>query len=155
MLQEFKAFVLRGNVVDLAVGVIIGAAFGGVISSLVNDILMPPIGYAIGGVDFSNLFFAINGQAYPSLEAAKAAGAPTINIGLFINAIINFLIVALAMFLVVRWMNRLMRRKPAAVETPTTKACPYCFSTINIQATRCSECTSIIEGEPGARVTLS
>jgi large conductance mechanosensitive channel len=142
MWQEFKAFVLRGNVIDLAVGIIIGAAFSGIINSLVKDILMPPVGLLMGGVDFSNLFFALNGQAYPSLAAAQEAGAPTINYGLFLNTIINFLIVALAMFILIKQVNRLMRAKPKPEETPTTKDCPFCMSTIHIKATRCPECTS-------------
>lgn len=148
MLQEFKTFMLRGNVVDLAVGIIIGAAFTGIVNSLVNDILMPPIGFLLGGVDFSNLFIALDGGSYESLAAAQAAGAPTINFGLFINAIINFLIVGLAMFLVVRQVNRLMRKKPQVDETATTRECPYCLSTINLKATRCPECTSQLEPAP-------
>jgi large conductance mechanosensitive channel len=145
MLKEFKEFAMRGNVIDLAIGVIIGAAFGKIITSLVNDILMPPIGLVMGGIDFSNLFVSLNGQAYPSLAAAQEAGAPTINYGLFINNIIDFLIVAFVIFLVVRWINRMSKPK-AAPEAPSTKQCPYCFSGIPIQATRCPNCTSELKG---------
>jgi len=110
MIKEFRAFIMRGNVIDLAVGVIIGVAFGAVVSSLVNDVIMPPIGYVLGGVNFSDLFIALNGQSYPSLQAAQDAGAATINYGLFINAVINFLIVALVVFLLVRAVNGMMNR---------------------------------------------
>src|SRR5688572_11439497 len=128
MLKEFRAFMLRGNVIDLAIGIIIGAAFSGVVNSLVNDILMPPFGFLLGGVDFSNLFFALDGVAYESLAAAKEAGAPTINYGLFFNTIINFIIVGLAMFVVIKQMNFLMRlRRPGAAQTAETKSCPYCL----------------------------
>lgn len=140
MLREFKEFALKGNVVDLAVGLMIGAAFGNIVSSLVNDILMPPIGLLLGNVDFSNLFISLSGQTYTSLQEAQAAGAPTINYGLFINALINFLLVALALYFVVRIMNRL-KKEPAPLE-PNTKECPYCLSTIPIKATRCAHCTS-------------
>lgn len=148
MWQEFKTFVMRGNVLDLAVGIIIGAAFTAIVTSLVNDVLMPPIGYLVGGVDFSNYFIALNGQSYPSLAAAQEAGAATINVGLFLNAVINFLIVAIAVFLLVRWVNRLMKPKPAPASAPTTKACPYCYTDIPLQATRCPNCTSQLEGAP-------
>jgi len=140
MLKEFKAFVLRGNVLDLAVAVIIGAAFGKVITSLTNDIIMPPIGLLLGGVNFSDLFISLDGNTYASLAVAQAAGAPTINYGLFINTIIDFILVAFVIFLVVRTMNRM---KPApAVSAPTTKECPYCFTQIPIPAIRCPNCTS-------------
>jgi large conductance mechanosensitive channel len=147
MWEEFKKFAVQGNVLDLAVGVIIGAAFGKIIGSLVDDVIMPPIGYALGGVDFSNLFVSLSGKTYESLAAAKAAGAPTWNIGLFINTIINFLIVAGAVFLfIVKPANRL---KAQATEPPpgppTTKDCPYCLSTIPIKATRCGHCTSEVK----------
>jgi large conductance mechanosensitive channel len=141
MLQEFKTFLMRGNVLDLAVGIVIGAAFGGVVTSFVNDILMPPIGLVLGRVDFSNLFVNLSGQSYPSLAAAKAAGAPTLNYGLFINTVINFVIVGLAIFLVVRGANRLMV-KPAPPPAPMTKECVYCASTIPLRARRCPQCTS-------------
>ncbi len=144
MLKEFKEFAVKGNMLDMAVGIIIGAAFGLIIASLVNDILMPPIGLLLGNVDFSNIFWVLKeGKVpgpYPSVAAAKAAGAVTMNIGLFINTIINFLIVAFAIFLVIRNMNRLKREAPAAA--PTTKDCSYCFTSIPIQATRCPNCTS-------------
>lgn len=144
MFTEFKKFILRGNVLDLAVGVIIGAAFGKIVSSLVNDILMPPIGLLLGKVNFTELFFALDGNSYPSLQAAKDAAAPTINYGIFINTLLDFIIVAFVIFLVVRAFNR-MTAKPAAAAAPaapTTKECPHCFSTIAIKATRCPNCTS-------------
>jgi len=122
LFKEFRAFAARGNVVDLAVGVIIGGAFGKIVSSLVNDIVMPPIGLALGHVDFSSLFISLSGTAYPSLAAAKAAGAPTLNYGIFINTVIDFLIVAFAVFLLVRQINRL------AAKSPATRDCPYCLS---------------------------
>ncbi len=140
MLKEFKEFAIKGNVIDLAVAVIMGIAFGAIVSSLVNDIIMPVIGYAFGGVNFNDLFISLNGTAYPSLEAAKAAGAATINYGVFINAIINFVIVAFVIFLLVRSINKL-KKAPAPV-VPTTKDCPYCFTPIPIPASRCPNCTS-------------
>jgi len=140
MLDEFKKFVMRGNVLDLAVAVIIGAAFGAIVVSFVNDILMPPIGLLLGGVDFSNLFISLDGQSYPSLAAAQEAGAPTINYGVFINTVINFLIIAFAIFLIVRLASRM--QKEEAPGEPTTKECPHCISTIPINATRCPNCTS-------------
>ena len=139
MWQEFKAFIMRGSVVDLAVGIIIGAAFGRIVSSLVNDILMPPIGLLLGRVDFSNLFLNLSGQPYASLAEAKAAGAATLNYGLFLNTVIEFLIVALAVFLLIRLLNRLYQSPPA---TPTTKTCPYCIAVIPRAASRCPQCTS-------------
>jgi large conductance mechanosensitive channel len=140
MWKEFKDFIMRGNVVDLAVAVIIGGAFGKIITSLVNDIIMPPIGLLLGGVDFANLFIDLSGMGYTSLADAQAAGAPTINYGLFINAIIDFVIVALVIFLVIKAINKL--KKPAPVAAPSTKECPRCLSTIPLQATRCPHCTS-------------
>jgi large conductance mechanosensitive channel len=142
MWKEFKAFAMHGNVMDMAVGIIIGAAFGGVVNSLVNDVLMPPIGRLTGHVDFTNLLLALNGQHYPSLAAAKAAGAPTINYGLFINTVINFLIIAFAVFLLVRQVNRWTAEPPP---TPTTRPCPYCLSTVPLKATRCPHCTSQLQ----------
>ncbi len=142
MLKEFKEFALRGNVLDLAIGVIIGAAFGKIVTSFVNDILMPPLGLLLGGVDFANLFINLSGTPYASLAEAQAAGAPTINYGLFINNIIDFLIVAFVIFLVVRAINRMSKPKTAPEEAPSTKQCPYCASGIPIQATRCPNCTS-------------
>jgi large conductance mechanosensitive channel len=140
MLKEFRDFALKGNVIDLALAVIIGAAFGAIVSSLVNDVIMPPIGYALGGVNFNDLFISLNGTAYPSLAAAKAAGAPTINYGVFLNTIIDFIIIAFVLFLVVRSINS-MKKAPAPV-APTTKECPYCYTQIPIPATRCPNCTS-------------
>jgi len=141
MWKDFKAFVMRGNVLDLAVAVIIGAAFGAIVTSLVNDIVMPPIGLALGHVDFKDLFITLNGQSYPTLAAAKAAAAPVIAYGQFLNTVINFLIVAFVVFLVVRAATKL-HRKPAAAPAPTTKECQFCFTTIPIQAKRCPNCTS-------------
>jgi large conductance mechanosensitive channel len=142
MLKEFKEFAMRGNVLDMAVGIIIGAAFGKIITSLVNDILMPPLGLVLGKVDFSNLFLNISGKSYDSLAAAKAAGAATLNYGLFLNTIIDFLIVTFAIFLLVRQVNRWSKPQPAA---PTTKNCPYCATNIPIGASRCPNCTSQIQ----------
>jgi len=140
MLKEFKEFALKGSVLDLAVGFIIGAAFVAVVNSFVKDIIMPPIGMLLGGVDFTNLFISLDGQTYPSLAAATAAGAPTINYGVFINTIINFVIVAFVLFLVIKQVNRL--KKAPAPADPTTKECPHCFTTIPIKAVRCPNCTS-------------
>lgn len=140
MLKEFRDFAMRGNVIDLAVGVVIGAAFGKIVTSFVNDVLMPPIGLLLGKVDFSSLFISLNGQTYASLTEAQAAGAPTLNYGLFINAIIDFLIVAFVIFLFIRGINRM--HKPAPAAAPTTKECPYCFTDIPVKATRCPHCTS-------------
>jgi large conductance mechanosensitive channel len=143
MLKEFKEFAMKGNVIDLAVGVILGLAFGRIVTSLVNDIIMPPIGLLLGNVDFSNLFLNLSGTPYDSLAAAKAAGAATINYGFFINTVIEFLIVAFAVFLIVRQVNRL---RPRQTVTPlTTKECPYCFSSIPERATKCSHCASDVD----------
>lgn len=144
MWKEFKAFILRGNVLDLAIAVIIGGAFGAIITSLVKDVVMPPIGLLLGKVDFSNLFVSLDGNKYPSLTAAQEAGAATLNYGLFINTIINFLIVALVIFFIIRAVNRFTPKKEAAA-APTTKACPHCFTDIPIQATRCPNCTSTLD----------
>ena len=141
MLKEFKEFAMRGNVLDMAVGIIIGAAFGKIVASLVDDVLMPPIGRLMGGVDFSNLFVSLTGQQFDSLAAAKAAGAATLNYGLFLNSIINFLIVAFAIFILVKQVNRLQKPVPAP-PPPATKDCPLCFSAIPVRATRCPHCTS-------------
>lgn len=146
MWKEFREFAMRGNVLDMAIGVVIGAAFGRIVSSLVEDIVMPPLGLLIGRMDFSNLFISLSGRRYASLAEAKAAGAATLNIGLFLNAVLNFIIVAFAIFLVIRAVNRLQRRKEAAPATgPTTAACGFCYSTIPIRATRCPHCTSQLE----------
>lgn len=142
MLKEFKEFALKGSVLDLAVGIIIGAAFGKIVTSFVNDIIMPPIGLLLGGVNFSDLFLALDGKTYESLARAQEAGAPTINYGLFINNVLDFLIVAFVLFLIIRAFNRLRRRPEPAAEAPTSKDCPYCKTSIPIQATRCPNCTS-------------
>ena len=146
MLKEFREFVLRGNVIDMAVGIIIGAAFGTIVKSLVDDIIMPPIGLLLGGVDFTNLFILLKAGSpaapYASLADAQAAGAVTINYGVFINAVVSFLIVASVMFLLIRSINRLKREQEAPPAAPTTKECPYCLSVIPIKATRCAQCTS-------------
>jgi len=140
MFKEFKEFAMRGNVLDMAVGIIIGAAFGRIITSLVSDVIMPPIGLLLGKVDFSGLFLNISGKSYDTLAAAKAAGAATINYGTFLNTVIDFIIVAFVIFLLVRQINRWS--KPALAAAPTTKECPYCVSAIPIKATRCPNCTS-------------
>jgi large conductance mechanosensitive channel len=142
MLKEFREFALKGNAVDLAIGVIIGVAFGAIVTSLVNDIQMPPNGKVLGGVDISNFFVVLGGGDNPSLKAAKEAGAATINYGLFLNTVINFLIVALVLFFVVRGMNALKREKPAPAAAPTEKACPQCAMNIPLAAKRCPHCTS-------------
>jgi len=142
VLKEFKEFAMRGNVLDMAIGIIIGTAFGKVVTSMVNDVLMPPIGLLLGKVDFSNLFINLSGQPYATLADAKAAGAATINYGLFLNTVLDFIIVAFAVFLLVRQINRLKRQPQAAPAAPTTKECPYCLSVIPIKATRCPHCTS-------------
>lgn len=142
MLKEFKEFAMRGNVLDMAVGIIIGAAFGTIVTSFVNDILMPPIGLLLGRVDFSNLFITLRGEPFATLAQAKAAGATTLNCGVFLNTLVNFLIVAFAVFLLIRQVNRLRRQAEPAPTAPTTKECPFCFSSIPIKATRCPHCTS-------------
>ncbi len=144
MLDEFKKFVSRGNVVDMAVGIIIGAAFGAIVTSLVNDIIMPPVGYALNGINFKDLFFVLNGKSYPSAAAAQQASAPAIYYGQFINNVIDFVIVAFVIFLMVKGINRL--KQPPKEEAPTTKKCPYCDTTIPFKATRCPNCTSDIKG---------
>jgi large conductance mechanosensitive channel len=146
MFKEFKEFAMKGNVVDMAVGIIIGAAFGTIINSLVADILMPPIGLLLGKMDFSNLFIVLKEGTVPgpytSPDAAKAAGAVTVNFGLFINTIINFLIIAFAVFILIRNINRLRRQEEAPPALPTTRECPFCLSKVPIKATRCAYCTS-------------
>jgi large conductance mechanosensitive channel len=143
MLKEFKEFAMRGNVLDMAVGIIIGAAFGKIITSFVSDILMPPIGLLLGKVDFSGLFINLSGQTFATLADAKKAGAATINYGLFLNTVLDFLIVAFAIFLLIKQVNRLKREPaPAPAAAPATKDCPYCVSAIPIAAVRCPHCTS-------------
>jgi large conductance mechanosensitive channel len=144
MLKEFKEFAMKGNVMDMAVGIIIGAAFGRIVTSLVNDIIMPPIGLILGRVDFNSLFVNISGAHYPTLTAAKAAGAATINYGTFVNTVIDFLIVAFAIFLVVKQINR-WTKKPGPPPEVTTKNCPYCLSVIPLKATKCAFCTAAVK----------
>jgi large conductance mechanosensitive channel len=146
VLKEFKNFAMKGNVVDLAVGVVIGAAFGKIVASLVNDILMPLVGLLLGKVDFSNLFIPLAKGSYKTIEAAKAAGVATVNYGIFINNIIDFLIVAFSIFLVIRAFNRIPKIKKEEAPAPvTTKKCQYCYSEIHIDATRCPHCTSEVK----------
>jgi large conductance mechanosensitive channel len=142
MLKEFKEFAMRGNVLDMAVGIIIGVAFGAIINSLVKDVLMPPLGLLLGKMDFSNLYLNLSGTDYASLTAAQEAGAATINYGVFLNTVINFIIVAFAVFLLVRQVNRFAREEEAPAPEPTKKECPFCVSEIAIKATRCPNCTS-------------
>ena len=143
MFKEFKEFAMRGNVLDLAIGIIIGAAFGKIVTSFVSDILMPPIGRALGKVDFTNLFINLSGSHYDTLKAAKDAGAATINYGLFIGMVIDFVIVAFVIFLVIRQLNRMKRKPPE--EAPATRDCSYCASSIPIKAIKCPHCTSDLE----------
>ncbi len=142
ILNEFKAFIMRGNVLDMAIGVIIGGAFGKIVSSLVSDVLMPPIGRLMGGVDFSNLFINLGKTSYATLKDAQTAGAPTLNYGLFLNAILNFMIVAATIFILVRQVSKLYPKPAEAPAVPTTKECRYCLSAVPIKATRCAHCTS-------------
>jgi large conductance mechanosensitive channel len=144
MWKEFKEFALKGNAVDLAIGVIIGAAFGAIVTSLVSDVMMPPIGKALGGVDFSNLFVVLGDGTFASLADAQKAGAATINYGVFLNKLINFLIIAFVLFMVVKAMNRMKREAPAPAPAPTEKECPQCATSIPIKAKRCPHCTSTI-----------
>ena len=143
MIKEFKEFIMRGNVVDLAVGIIIGGAFGKIVSSFVGDILMPPSGLLLGKINFSDLFINLSGTAYPSVAAAKAAGAPTINYGIFLNTVIDFLIVSFAIYLMIVQINR-FKQKPVE-EAPNTKECPFCLSKVPLKAVRCPHCTSNLE----------
>jgi large conductance mechanosensitive channel len=143
MLNEFKKFAMRGNVVDMAVGIVIGVAFGKIISSFVSDILMPPIGLALGGMDFSGLFVTLGSGEFPSLAAAKAAGAATLNYGLFINTLIDFIIIAFALFMVVTAMSKM--KKPEEAKAPNTKSCPECLSNIPVAAKRCMYCTTSLK----------
>jgi large conductance mechanosensitive channel len=144
MIKEFREFVARGNVLDLAVAVVMGGAFGAIVTSLVNDLLMPPIGLLLGGVNFADLFLDLSREGYTSLAVAQEAGAATLNYGVFFNTVVNFLIVAWAMFMVIKGVNQLKRRQAVeeGVAEPTTKECPFCYSSIHIKATRCPNCTS-------------
>ncbi len=147
MSKEFKQFIMRGNVLDLAIAVVIGGAFGRSVSSLVNDLLMPPIGLILGKVDFSSLYLNLSGTAYPTLADAQKAGAPVVKYGTFINTVIDFLIVAFVIFLVVRVANRLQKPKEAPAQAPATKECRYCLSVIPLKATRCAHCASDLKAE--------
>ena len=142
MLKEFKAFIAKGNVLDLAVAVIIGGAFGAIVTSAVNDVIMPPIGLILGKVDFKELFLALDGKTYATLADAKKAAAPVIAYGTFLNTVVNFLIVAFFVFLVVQWANKMKKPAPVVEVAPVTKECPFCASTIPIKAVRCPLCTS-------------
>ena len=146
MMKEFKAFAMRGNVIDMAVGIIIGAAFGSIVGTLVSDVVMPPIGLLLGNVDFSNLFIVLKegttAGPYATVAAARGAGAVTLNYGLFLNTVVNFLIVAFAIFFLIRDMNALKKKEEAPPAVPTTKECPHCLSAIPVKATRCGHCTS-------------
>jgi len=143
IVDEFKQFVMRGNVIDMAVGVIIGGAFGKIVSSMVSDIIMPPIGLLLGKVDFGSLYLDMSGKAYASLAEAQKAGAPTLNYGLFLNNVINFLIVAFVIFILIKQINALQKPAKAGAPTaPTTKECPFCCSTVALKAVRCPNCTS-------------
>jgi len=142
MFKEFKEFAMRGNVLDMAIGIIIGAAFGKIVTSLVNDVVMPPIGLLLGKVDFTNLYLNLSGGSFVSLAEAEAAGAPLIKYGVFLNTVLDFVIVAFVIFLVVRQVNKLKRKEEAPPPAPTTKDCPYCVTAIPIKATRCPSCTS-------------
>ena len=144
MFEEFKKFAMRGNVVDMAVGIIIGGAFGKIISSVVKDVIMPPIGMLMGGVDFSNLFINLGSGEYDSLKAAQDAGAPTINYGLFGNTVLDFLIIAFAIFMMIKAMNKVTAKAEEAPAAPTTKECPECLSEVPIAAKRCKHCTSVL-----------
>lgn len=151
MIKEFKEFAVKGNVIDMAVGIVIGAAFGTIVKSFVADVIMPPIGMLLGNVDFSNLFVVLKAgaegaTAFATVSDAQAAGAVTLNYGQFINTIISFLIIAFAIFIVIKQMNQLKKEEPAPVAEPTTKDCPHCFTTISIKATKCPNCTSALQG---------
>lgn len=145
MFQEFKKFAMRGNVIDLAVGVVIGGAFGKIVASLVADIIMPLVSLVMGGMDFAGKFVSLDGNTYPTIAAAQEAGAATLNYGLFLMAIIDFLIIAFAIFMVVRAINKMKKPEEPVAEEPTTKECPFCKSQVAIAATRCPHCTSVLE----------
>jgi large conductance mechanosensitive channel len=147
--ESFKEFAVRGNLMDMAVGIVVGGAFGTIAKSLVEDVIMPPVGMVLGNVDFDDLFWVLDDSGpYPSLQVAQEAGAPTINYGLFINNILAFLVVALAMFFILRMVNRLKEQEDEEPSAPTKRNCPYCFSTISVKASRCPECTSELEPLP-------
>lgn len=145
MKEEFKKFIMRGNVIDLAVGVIIGGAFGKIVTSLVNDVIMPLVGLLLGKIDFSNLFIAFGPGNFNTIEEAKNAGVATLNYGLFVNNVIDFMIIAFSIFVVIRQINRFNKKQQTEVVAVTTKQCPYCFSEINVAATRCPHCTSVVD----------
>lgn len=148
MWKDFKEFAMKGNVMDMAIGVVVGGAFGKIVTSLVNDIIMPLVGLFVGKIDFSNLYINLSGKEYPSLQAAKSAGAATINYGMFLNSLINFLIIAFSIFFVIRQLGKvrsLTSKKEEEVVEVTEKECPFCFSKINIEATRCPHCTSVLK----------
>jgi large conductance mechanosensitive channel len=147
IVREFREFAIRGNVIDLAIGVMIGGGFNKLVTSLVNDVIMPPIGLLIGKVDFSNLYVNLSSEEYASFAAAKSAGAPTINYGLFLNSVLDFFILAVVVFLIVRQINRMRRQHDAP---PSTKSCPFCFSKIHVDATRCPQCTSDLQEKTAA-----
>ena len=153
LLNEFKEFAMRGNVVDMAVGVVIGAAFGKIVTSFTNDVLMPPVGLLLGKVDFSDLFVALDGGTYPSLAEAQKAGAPTLNLGLFVNHVLDFVIMAFAMFLLVKRVLRLGQKKETPPSAPTTKECPFCLASIPIKARRCGHCTSQLDEQQATPAT--
>ena len=142
MFKEFKEFIQRGSVLDMAIGIVIGAAFGKIVTSFVNDVIMPPIGLVLGRIDFTNLFVNLSGKSYASLAGAKAAGAATINYGVFINTLIDFLIVAFALFLIIRQVNRMKRKSATATVAPAMRECPFCCTPVSVKATRCPHCTS-------------
>jgi len=144
MIKEFKEFAMRGSVLDMAIGVVIGGAFGKIVTSLVQDILMPPIGMLLGGIDFANYFVTLSGHAFPTLAAAREAGAPTVNYGVFLNTVLDFLIIAFAIFFMIRQVNRLRRKDDPAGAAPNQKECPQCLSSIPINARRCAYCTSVV-----------
>jgi large conductance mechanosensitive channel len=147
MLKEFKAFAMRGNVIDMAIGIVIGLAFGKIITSMVNDVIMPPIGLLLGKVDFATLFINLSDKSYATLAEAKAASAATINYGAFINTVIEFIIIAFVIFLIVNQITKMKQKEEAAPAAPTTRECPYCASAIPIKATRCPNCTSELKAK--------
>jgi large conductance mechanosensitive channel len=146
MIKEFKEFIQKGNVLDMAVGFIMGSAFGKIVTSLINDVIMPPIGLLLGKVDFSSLYINLSGRPFETLAEAKKAGAATINYGAFLNTLLEFIVVALAIFIMIKWINTLRRKPVPAPAVPTTKDCPFCFTAIPIKAVRCPHCTSELKG---------